>query len=158
MPHDAWGLSLPYLIDTYKNGVGTISSEHLYVWHRLSPATACPNDFTKGNTASQLQIEFLPWDIVEDKIFFSALLVAEAYYTVTIGGKVAVSESLDWTSIPHTGTGGLYHGSASFNGLTGAVQVCLGQEELGTILCVDGGTSEQPKNPWNLIILSANCI
>ncbi|PQE23944.1 mutanase protein [Rutstroemia sp. NJR-2017a WRK4] len=140
MPHDAWGLSLPYLIDTYKNGVGTISSEHLYVWHRLSPATACPNDFTKGNTASQLQIEFLPWDIVEDKVFFSALLVGEAYYTVTIGGKAAVSESLDWTSMPHTGTGGLYHGSASFNGLTGAVQVCLYREELGTVLCVDGGT------------------
>ncbi|KAM0145765.1 hypothetical protein ACHAPG_011470 [Botrytis cinerea] len=139
MPHDAWGLSLPYLIDTYKNGVGAIDNENLYVWHRLSPATACNNDFTTANTASQLQIEFLPWDVVTDRVFFSALLIAGASYTVTIGGKAAASESFDWTSIPHTGTGGLYHGSASFNGLTGAVQVCLEREEIGQVLCVDGG-------------------
>lgn len=100
MPHDAWGLSLPYLIDTYKNGVGAIDNENLYVWHRLSPATACNNDFTTANTATQLQIEFLPWDVVTDRVFFSALLIAGASYTVTIGGKAAASESFDWTSIP----------------------------------------------------------
>ncbi|APA07876.1 hypothetical protein sscle_03g026460 [Sclerotinia sclerotiorum 1980 UF-70] len=98
MPHDAWGLSLPYLIDTFKNGVGTITQENLYVWHRLSPATACENDFTKGNTASQLQIEFLPWDIVTDRIFFSALLVSGASYTVTIGVTSYCSRTAGYTN------------------------------------------------------------
>jgi hypothetical protein len=146
MPHDAWGASLPFVIDTYKTGSGTIT-ESLYVWHRLSSVADCANDGTTANTASQLQIEFDPKDVVEDKIFFTALLVEDAYWTIKIGGHVLKDTSTlpEWTSRPQNGGGGLYHGSFPMSGVTGLVQVCLTRPEnhSGFSLCVDAGTSKQ---------------
>ena len=76
MTHDAWRQTLPYVIDTFKNGIATVEQEVLTAWYRLTSKDngACSDGDTTGNTASQLQIEFYPTDVVQDKIFYSALL------------------------------------------------------------------------------------
>ncbi|KAF5857071.1 hypothetical protein ETB97_006283 [Aspergillus alliaceus] len=121
MPHDGWRLFLPFLIDTYKYGKATIDKEGLTVWHRPQPASACSSGGTSGNTASQLQIEFHPIEIVQDHIFFSALLSAPATITVSIGG---VSQQASWTWQPDGGVG-IYHGSVPFGSSLGDVVVTL---------------------------------
>jgi hypothetical protein len=67
MPHDGWRVFLPYLIDTYKNNVSTVSQEAIVAWYRPNPVTgsACATGDTSGNTHSQFQVEFQPGDIVE---------------------------------------------------------------------------------------------
>ncbi|KAK0646590.1 glycosyl hydrolase family 71-domain-containing protein [Cercophora newfieldiana] len=109
-PHDGWRAFLPFVIDTYKNGVATITKEGLVGWWRRSAASACGDGETTGNTANQLQLEFAPGQVSQDKIFFTALLGSSADVSVTMGGT-AVSAS--WTSKPDGGIG-LYHGTASF--------------------------------------------
>lgn len=99
MTHDGWRLFLPYLIDTYKTGIGSITEEGLVSWYRLNPSnsTGCSSNGTTGNTATQLQIEMDPGQVVEDKIFYSALLTAPADVTVSIGG---ISQPAKWTNGP----------------------------------------------------------
>ncbi|KAH8880781.1 hypothetical protein GQ53DRAFT_889507 [Thozetella sp. PMI_491] len=121
MPHDGWRQFLPFLIDTYKNGIATITQEGLTAWYRTSPGTACGSGGTSGNTATQLQLEMSPATIMEDKIFYSALLGSAATVTVTVGG---VNLGAGWTSTP-IGGAGMYHGSVSFAGHTGAVVITL---------------------------------
>jgi Glycosyl hydrolase family 71 len=121
MPHDGWRLFLPYLIDTYKKGIATITQEGLVGWYRLSPAAACSTGGTSGNTASQLQLEFPPATIVEDSIFYSALLGSSATVTVSIGGTTLPGS---WVRTPESGIG-IYHGSVSFAGHTGTVVITL---------------------------------
>jgi hypothetical protein len=55
-------------------------------WYCLNPTGACNDGSTTGNTASQLQYEFWPAEVVQDKIFYSALLTSMATVTVTVGG------------------------------------------------------------------------
>ncbi|KAK9241814.1 glycosyl hydrolase family 71-domain-containing protein [Lipomyces tetrasporus] len=107
MPHDGWRLFLPF--------------EGLVSWYRLNPATACATGETTGNTASQLQIEFEPYGIVQDKVFYSALLASSATVTVSIGGVVQTGT---WENAPDGGIG-IYHGSVPFNGDTGKVIVTI---------------------------------
>ncbi|OKL58597.1 hypothetical protein UA08_06382 [Talaromyces atroroseus] len=121
MPHDGWRKFLPYLIDTYKNSIATITEEGLVVWYRLNPKTACGTGGTSGNTASELQLEFEPYDIVDDTVYFDALLASDADISVTIGG---VSVAASWAAIPDGGIG-IYHGKAPFDGNTGEVIVTL---------------------------------
>lgn len=87
MPHDGWRLNLPFLIDLYTEGTATVTEENVVTWYRLSPGTACDSG-TTGNTANQLQMEFAPSQIVQDRVFYSALLVEPATVTVSIGGVV----------------------------------------------------------------------
>ncbi|KAK9318864.1 glycosyl hydrolase family 71-domain-containing protein [Lipomyces orientalis] len=133
MPHDGWRLFLPFVIDTYKNGIASISQEGLVSWYRLNPATACAVGGTTGNTASQLQIEFEPYGIVQDKVFYSALLASPATVTVSIGGVVQTGT---WENTPDGGIG-IYHGSVPFNGNTGEVVVTISRSG-ATIAQVDG--------------------
>ncbi|KAM7210667.1 Mutanase [Rhypophila decipiens] len=135
MPHDGWRQFLPFVIDTYKNGIATIQQEGLVAWFRPSPKGACGDGGTTGNTASQLQLEFEPVEVVEDAIFFSALLGSAASITVTVGG--AVQSGATWTSVPDGGIG-IYHGSVPFSG-TGPVVVTLKRGGT-TIATVSGGT------------------
>ncbi|KAJ8099511.1 glycoside hydrolase [Lipomyces tetrasporus] len=121
MPHDGWRLFLPFVIDTYKNGIASITQEGLVSWYRLNPATTCATGETTGNTASQLQIEFEPYGIVQDKVFYSALLASSATVTVSIGGVVQTGT---WENAPGGGIG-IYHGSVPFNGDTGEVIVTI---------------------------------
>lgn len=121
MPHDRWRLFLPYVIDTYKYGKASITQEGLVAWYRLTPGTACATGNTTGNTASQLQIEFEPWQVAQDKIFYSALLTETATVTVTVGG---VSILATWEKIPSGGIG-IYHGSVAYGTFYGDVVVTI---------------------------------
>lgn len=151
MPHDAWGASLPLLIDTYKKGFVTIDAEKLFVWHRLNPSgSGCDFGQTSGNIASQLQIEFEPQTIVQDAVFFSALLSEGATYTVSIGGSISAALN-SWTTVP-IGSMGMFHGSFQFGslkGASGAVRVCLSRTGQIDYLCSDGGISKQ----WRAFVL-----
>ncbi|OBR10453.1 mutanase [Colletotrichum higginsianum IMI 349063] len=120
-PHDGWRLTLPFWIDYYKTGKATVTQEGLVTWYRTSPSGACSNGGTVGNTASQLQLEFPPEQIMQDKLFFSAVLAAEAEVTVTVGGKVFYPT---WSSTPDGGVG-VYHGSVDVRGVTGDVSARL---------------------------------
>jgi len=96
MPHDGWRKFLPYSIDLYKSGVATFHEETIVFWYRPSPAAACNSGGTSGNTAEQLQVEFAPAEVMQDKLFFTAQLASLATVTVSIGG---VSQSAEWSDI-----------------------------------------------------------
>lgn len=121
MPHDGWRKFLPFVVDLYKTGTATVSREGITTWYRKSPAAACSTGGTSGNTASQLQLELPPTDVVQDRIFFTALLSSPAIVTVSIAG---VPESPAWEYTPDGGIG-LYHGSMPIGTRTGQVIVTL---------------------------------
>lgn len=133
MPHDGWRQLLPYWIDTYKHGKANITEETLVAWYRPHPASACRSGNTTGNTASQLQLEFEPAKVVQDRIFFSALLTSEATVTVTVGGKAVDAR---WDDKP-SGDIGVFHGSAPYKNALGDVKVVLSRNG-STIVEVDG--------------------
>lgn len=78
MPHDGWRLTLPYSIDMYVRNTTTITHEGVSVWYRKQPAAACDAGDTTANTASQLQIEFDPASVMQDRVFFTAVLGSAA--------------------------------------------------------------------------------
>ncbi|KAK1972908.1 hypothetical protein LY78DRAFT_675805 [Colletotrichum sublineola] len=119
LPHDGWRETLPFSIDMYKHNTTTIDSERLVTWYRPNPSTSCKHGGTSGNTASQLQLEFHPWNVARDAIFFTALLTESATIEVTVGG---VKQKASWSSEPEGGAG-LYHGNAWFYDSTGDVHV-----------------------------------
>lgn len=115
--HSGWRQFLPYLIDLYKFNSTTSGTEGLVAWYRLNAAGACPDGGTTANTASQLQLEYHPKDVMQDKIFYSALLSQPGQISVTING---VDVGATWTNTP-SGNVGIYHGSVSFAGRSGGV-------------------------------------
>lgn len=133
MPHDGWRDLLPYWIDTYKHGKANITNETLVTWYRPHPASACKSGNTTGNTASQLQAEFEPAKVVQDRIFFSALLTDVANVTVTVGGEAL---GAGWDNKP-SGRIGVYHGSAPYKNATGDVKVIISRDG-SPIAKVDG--------------------
>jgi hypothetical protein len=150
-PHDGWRLTLPFWIDYYKSGKATVTQEGVVTWYRTSPSGACSDGGTTGNTASQLQLEFPPQSVMQDKIFFSAVLGADAQPTVTVGGKTFQPK---WSSIPDGGVG-IYHGSVELSGDTGAVSVQISRGgrslarvdgmAISVVSCNNGLTNW---NPW----------
>ncbi|CAK48462.1 hypothetical protein M747DRAFT_322972 [Aspergillus niger ATCC 13496] len=134
MPHDGWRAFLPYVIETYKNNISTITQEGVTGWYRLNKAGACSSDGgTTGNTANELQIEYWPYEIVQDKIFYSALLGSQADITVSVGGT---DLGASWTATP-SGDIGIYHGSVSFSSHSGAVTITISRGG-ATIASIDG--------------------
>jgi hypothetical protein len=118
MPHDGWRQFLPYVIDMYKNGKASVSTEGLVAWYRKAPGSACSSGGTTGNSASQGQQEYPPTRVAQDRVFFSALLTSYADVTVTIG---STTQTGTWRNTPSGGVG-IYHGSVPFSG-RGAVTV-----------------------------------
>ncbi|KZF20787.1 carbohydrate-binding module family 24 protein [Xylona heveae TC161] len=154
MPHDGWRLFLPYVIDTYKYGIATVTEEGLVTWYRLYPSLECNSGGTTGNTANQLQLEFEPTEVVQDKVFFSALLTAPATVSVSIGGVVRTAT---WENTPDGGVG-IYHGSIPFAGHSGEVVVTISRS--GTIISQVVGKSITTNCPngiqnWNAWVGSA---
>ncbi|KAL4794005.1 glycoside hydrolase [Aspergillus venezuelensis] len=128
MPHDGWRVLLPYLIELYKAGSEeeredvAIEEELLSVWYRLSPAWACEDGNTTGNTEQHGQTILEPVEVLEDKVFYSALLEERANVSVIIGGKAG--EAAAWTDTPD-GSRGVYHGSVNMGDREGEVVVML---------------------------------
>ncbi|ESZ89825.1 putative alpha-1,3-glucanase/mutanase [Sclerotinia borealis F-4128] len=155
MPHDGWRMFLPYFIDTYKNGIATIEQEGLAAWYRLTPKAACADGGTTENTASQLQVEFYPIDIVQDKIFYSALLGSSQSVRVTVGG---VDLDATWTSKPD-GDVGIYHGSVAYGGALGEIVVTVGSMVMSgeaiTTSC-DRVNGQDGLTNWNAWVGSAS--
>ncbi|KAF7857093.1 uncharacterized protein EAF02_011326 [Botrytis sinoallii] len=145
LQHDGWRDILPFAIDMYKNNVSTITKEGVVVWHRLSPAAVCSPDNTTVNTASQLQIEFLPEMMLQDAVFFTALLAeGNNEFNFKIG---SMTSGIILYHEPEGGAG-LYMGYANFNGLSGIVDLQIsrggqtvvifsGSREIATI-CANG--------------------
>jgi hypothetical protein len=129
MEHDGWRSLLPYMIEQYKNGksgkVVEIEDEALSVWYRLSPADACDSGKTSGNSKSSHQAVMRPGDILQDRIFYSAVLEEDADVTVEVGG---VNQNAQWTNTPDRARG-VYHGSVAFGGRVGEVVVTLSRAE-----------------------------
>lgn len=105
MPHDGCRLLLPYLIDTYKNGIATIEKEGLVAWYRAQPAIKCSHGNTTLNTAGYFQYEFPPY-MLRDEIFFSALLGSRASVTLLLViqsflpiGHTSQKVMLDFTTV-----------------------------------------------------------
>ena len=119
MPHDRWRDLLPYYIEAYKTSSRpAILSDKLHYWYRLSPADAGSCKGTVGNA---------PWEphanannVVQDRVFFTALLKAAAVITIQIGSHPAERFRAD---IP-----GPFHSSIPFGGRIGAVQVKIIRE------------------------------
>ncbi|KAG7150578.1 Mutanase like protein [Verticillium longisporum] len=120
LPHDAWRKTLPLSIDMYVKNTTTITEEGVTFWYRKQPIAACGTGQTSGNTASQLQVEFSPLKVVQDRVFYTAILTSRADVTVSIGGASQVG---NWSDQPEGGIG-LYHGSVPFNGI-GQVSISI---------------------------------
>ncbi|KAF7715037.1 Glucan endo-1,3-alpha-glucosidase [Penicillium ucsense] len=154
MPHDGWRETLPYWIDMYKNGFAEVTEEKIIAWYRTTPAAACGSGGTSGNTASQLQIEFPPADLVEDRIFFSAVLGSFSGAVVSIGGD---AQTVGWSFVPEDNVG-VYFGSVAFGGRTGPVTVSLMRDNV-IIATVKGksisGSCPNGIQNWNAWVGSA---
>lgn len=95
----------------YKNGNATVNEELVSFWYRLNPKDACSSGNTTANTASQAQLVFEPEVVLEDGIFYSAILTKNASVSVSVGG---VSAQGGWLSSPE-GDVGIYHGSVELS-------------------------------------------
>ncbi|OJK04633.1 carbohydrate-binding module family 24 protein [Aspergillus aculeatus ATCC 16872] len=155
--HSGWRALLPFLIDTYKNNVTTITEEGLSAWYRLNAAGACASDGgTTGNTVSQLQLEYQAKDIPQDKIFYSAVLGSAAQVSVTVGG---IDLGASWTHTP-SGNAGIYHGSVAFTGHAGGVTITITRDgntvvSLGGNEISSGCSNTLGAENWNAWVGSA---
>jgi hypothetical protein len=113
MPHDGWRDILPFFIDMYKTGQGTVKTETAVFWYRPNVVSGCSRSGTTANTASQLQLEFDPADVVEDRVYVAALFGNEVA-TVQVS-FLKKSYFVSWDIIPDEKAGsGLYFGSVPF--------------------------------------------
>ncbi|KAL2126620.1 hypothetical protein VTI74DRAFT_527 [Chaetomium olivicolor] len=150
MPHDGWRETLPYYIKMYKFGTASITQERLVSWYRLNKNGACSDGGTTGNTAQQLQLEYSPNEMMQDRIFYDALLTKKAQVQVSIGGQIQAGT---WDQEPNGGIG-VYHGSVPIGSASGPVVVTLirGGTTIATIngasitsSCTNGLNNY---NPW----------
>lgn len=125
-PHDGWRDFLPFIIDVYKGARPDVTTEGVTAWFRLAPGKACANGDTTGNTKTHGQKEFPPTDVLQDEVFYSALLrnAMDVDVSVGIGGVVQDGK---WKNRPH-GPIGIYHGSVPFDGNTGQVIVTVSRQ------------------------------
>lgn len=79
-------------------------------WYRDAPASAGDSSWVVANNGNHNQPEMDPKTVVQDKIFFSALLKAPSDVLVQIGSNPAVTFS---------GKQGFNHWSQPLNGQTG---------------------------------------
>ncbi|KAJ0387169.1 hypothetical protein COL922a_002781 [Colletotrichum nupharicola] len=126
LDHHGWRVFLPFAIDRYKYNKATATSEGVSFWYRPTPKRACGTGGTTGNTVSQLQMEFEPYDIIDDSVFFTVLATESVKITVSIGGVQSQGVLRD---LPDGGVG-LYHGSAPFNGRTGDVKITVWRKDV----------------------------
>lgn len=122
-PHDGWRDFLPLLIDEYKGKEVNVTTEGITAWYRQAPGKACTNGGTMGNTKTHGQKEFPPTEVLQDAVFYSALLrsAVGVHVSVDIGGTVQDGTWKNKSREP----AGIYHGSVPFDGNTGPVVVTM---------------------------------
>ncbi|KAL4885767.1 glycosyl hydrolase family 71-domain-containing protein [Aspergillus karnatakaensis] len=135
MPHDGWRETLPYYISMYKSGSATVEDERLVSWYRVNKHGACSDGGTTGNTANQLQLEYAPSEMMEDRVFYDVLLGSDAQVQVSIGGVVQAGT---WDQEPHGGVG-VYHGSVPIGTASGPVVVTVKRGDT-TIATISGAS------------------
>ncbi|KAK3366756.1 glycoside hydrolase family 71 protein [Lasiosphaeria ovina] len=139
-PHTGWQKFLPFYIAQYKAGgkAPAITKEDAYVSYRKTKATACPSGGTTGNNKDFGQTEVPPETLVEDSVFFAALLKSDEGVTVevTFGGAAdaaapagvnGTAATAAFTQAPAGGKGtpGVYLGAVPFGANTGAVTLTV---------------------------------
>ncbi|KAK4131676.1 glycoside hydrolase family 71 protein [Trichocladium antarcticum] len=133
MSHDGWRKLLPFYIAQYKmagvDGTGLVVAgvdEAVAAYYRPAPALACPSGGTTGNNAAFGEAVVAPEALVEDSVFYAALLNSDegVAVTVAIGGMVVTG---GFARVPAAGRGtpGVYMGSVPFGGNTGDVVVTV---------------------------------
>lgn len=125
MPHDGWRAMLPYYIAQYKNGgvAPAITVEKVSYWYRLTAASAgstggvtgnnCPSAINLGGYQQCAD----PNAVVQDKVFFTALVSSPATIVVQIGAGAPVSFQAT--------KAGTNHFSTPFNGQVGFVKISI---------------------------------
>ncbi|CZS94451.1 related to mutanase [Rhynchosporium agropyri] len=108
--HESWLDFLPYYIAKYKGSPFTISRDQMQYWYRTHPAAAGSTCGVVGNNADQGQQELSPNSVVQDAVFFSALLSSPAEVRVQIGNSPVKT---------YQGVTGINHWRQPFNGQTG---------------------------------------
>lgn len=109
--HESWLDFLPYYIATYKGHPFDITRDQMQYWYRTHPAAAGSTCGVVGNNADQGQQELSPNAVLQDGLFFSALLTSPAQVHVQIGNNPVTV---------YNGNSGINHWSQPFNGQTGA--------------------------------------
>ena len=155
--HDGWRKFLPFYIELYKTGkVPAQIEEGVMAYYRPAPALACPSGGTSGNDADHGQVEVPPEQLMEDSVFYAALLSSDKGVTVTvsIGGKEQTG-AFNGPPAAGAGTPGVYRGSVPFGGNTGPVVVTVSRDgkAIGT---AEGGkdisaTCENNVQNWNAV-------
>ncbi|KAK2060410.1 hypothetical protein LY76DRAFT_615060 [Colletotrichum caudatum] len=124
LPHDGWRAILPFAIDMYKNNVSSVDFEQAVAWYKLAPASAgtaiCDRNGTVANTASQLQVEYLPDEVMDDKIFFIAILNKKSTVECIVGGQPVEGRFYQG---PEDDGPGMYLGDCSPRNYEGTVEV-----------------------------------
>ncbi|PKY06393.1 glycoside hydrolase [Aspergillus campestris IBT 28561] len=156
MEHDGWRTLLPYLVSQYKSPENkttlAIAEETVVSWYRLHPGKACRAGGTRGNAPDHRQKEYPASEILEDRIFYSALLNANANVSVKVGDDPSTAR---WEYVPENGKG-IYHGSVPFQS-TGRVEVAVTRQgkkvaimqgEPITSKCSDRDKGLQNWNAW----------
>jgi glucan endo-1,3-alpha-glucosidase len=147
--HDAWRDSLPYYIAKYKrNTQYSIGEEQVTYWYIRSPTSGGSTCGVVGNNALDGQTELSANAVVEDGIFFSALLVENATVSLKIGNFAATT---------YAGVAGINHWSRALGGETGVPYISLirngieighgfGMKEITAKTTLSSGCTNY--NPW----------
>ncbi|KAK3351870.1 glycosyl hydrolase family 71-domain-containing protein [Neurospora tetraspora] len=144
LPHDGWRDILPFVIDMYKNNVATIDHERLVAWYTLVNPSRCDHNGTVANTASQLQQEFEPDEVMDNKIHFAALLKGKPDKVICdVGGDTTVGKV--YQGPDNDGTG-MYLGECDVGG-TGTVRVIVTRGQV--TMTVFGDAISGDCSRWN---------
>ncbi|KAK4127002.1 glycoside hydrolase family 71 protein [Parathielavia appendiculata] len=159
MTHDGWRKFLPFYIEAYKTGrIPNAVEESVVATYRTSPALACPGGGTKGNNGDFGQNEVAPEELMDDNVYYSALLNSDRGVTVTvsIGGKEQTG-ILSKVSAAGPGSRGVYMGAVPFGGNTGDVVVAVLRDGKRVATAEGGkGISAKCENNvqnWNAVVV-----
>lgn len=137
MPHEHWRDLLPYYIAAYKTGLSPqVTADMVHFWYRLSPAAAGSSDNTAGNAPYQSYTD--PNQVVQDEIFFTALIQSPSTVSVQVGSNTPVTFTAS--------SAGAFHSSTPFNGQTGTVTVKVVRDGSTVVSATGTPISASPVN------------
>lgn len=133
-----------------------VEEESVVAYYRTNPGTACDAGGTTGNNADFGQTEIPPDQMVEDSVFYTALLNSPADVEVSIGGDKDVQKA-EFLSKPSNDGAGIYTGKVAFAGRTGEVVVSVVRD--GNVVAeAKGGkeiSGECTAVNWNAVAVSS---